>query len=176
MRRALNGLYDATGALAALSLVLIAVLILVQVVLRFFGLQIKSADDIAGYALVATTILGLAPTYRHNAHIRVSLLVDRFAPGTGLRTLIERGVTLFAAFLAGWAALVSSRFVYQSYLYHDVSQGLLAIPLFIPQMPMALGFIVFFIALLDDFIVDCMGGVQSHLAGANREADMPVES
>lgn len=175
MRRALNSLYAITAALAAASLILIAVLILLQVMLRLLGTQIKSADDIAGYALVATTLLGLAHTYRHNAHIRVGLLVERFPLGTKVRGMIEKGVTLFAALLVGWAAWVSTRFVYQSYSYHDVSQGLLAIPLWIPQSLMAFGFIVFFIALVDDLIVDVMGGVQSHLAAAASGDEMPVE-
>jgi TRAP-type C4-dicarboxylate transport system permease small subunit len=175
MRRALNSLYAVTAALAAASLILIAVLILLQVALRLFGTQIKSADDIAGYALVATTLLGLAHTYRHNAHIRVGLLVERFPLGSAVRGLIEKGVTLFAVILMGWASWVSTRFVYQSYIYHDVSQGLLAIPLWIPQSLMAFGFIVFFIALVDDLVVDMMGGVQSHLAAAGTGDEMPVE-
>ena len=74
----------------------IAGLILAQVALRTVGSQLQSADDFAGYALVATTIVGLAPTYRHNSHIRVGLLIDRFAVGSGVagRALqqVERAV------------------------------------------------------------------------------------
>jgi DHA1 family tetracycline resistance protein-like MFS transporter len=62
MRRALDTVYKLCGALAAAAMLLIAALILVQVFLRLFGGQIKSADDISGWALVATIILGLAPT------------------------------------------------------------------------------------------------------------------
>ena len=122
-----------------------------------FGTQLKSADDIAGYALVATTLLGLAPTYRHNAHIRVGLLVERFVLGGITRRWLERAVSLLASILVGWAAYYSIHFVWESFIYNEMSQGLLAIPLWIPQSVMAFGFFVFFIALVDDLIVDLSG-------------------
>lgn len=175
MRSLLDALYKVTAFLAAASLLTIALLILAQVLLRALGIQLKSADDIAGYALVGTTILGLAPTYRYNTHIRVSLLIDRFPLGSGARRLLERLIAAGACLLVGWAAWVSTVFVVESYQYNEMSQGLLAIPLFIPQSLMALGFIVFFVALLDDLIVDLAGGVQSHLAVAACADDMPIE-
>lgn len=175
MRRALDILYALTGLLAAAALVSIALLILAQVGLRAIGLQLQSADDFAGYALVATTILGLAPTYRHNAHIRVGLLIERFPVGTAPRQLLERLVTAGSALLVGWAAWTSLKFVHESYIYNEMSQGLLAIPLWMPQSAMAFGFVVFFIALLDDLATDLAGGTQSHLAAAATGDEMPVE-
>lgn len=175
MRRALDKLYAFCGALAAFAMLLIAALILMQVALRFFGSQIKSADDIAGWALVATIVLGLAPAYRHNSHIRVTLLIDRFKLGTSTRTFLERAVTALSTVLVGWAAYVSTHFVWESYTYNELNQGLLAVPMWIPQSFMAFGFIVFFIALVDDLIVDFMGGTQSHLAAASNGDEMPVE-
>jgi TRAP-type C4-dicarboxylate transport system permease small subunit len=175
MRRALDALYLMTAWIAALSLISIAGLILAQVGLRAFGSQLQSADDIAGFALVGTTIVGLAPTYRHNAHIRVSLLIERFALGTSVRKVLERLVTAVSVVLVGWAAWVSTHFVYESYIYNEVSQGLLPIKLWYPQSLMAFGFIVFFIALVDDLVTDLMGGTQSHLAHAAAGDEMPVE-
>jgi TRAP-type C4-dicarboxylate transport system permease small subunit len=175
MRRALDFLYRLTAFSAAASLITIGGLILAQVTLRLFSTQLQSADDIAGYALVATTVLGFTPAYRHNAHIRVSLLIDRFALDTGVRKWLERAISLLAAVLVGWAAWVSTQFAHGSYAYHELSQGLLAIPLWIPQSLMAFGFIVFFIALADDLITDLAGGTQSHLAAAADGDEMPVE-
>ena len=175
MRCALDYLYAATAWIAAASMVTIALLILAQVFLRLLGQQLQSADDVAGYALVGTTIVGLAPTYRHNAHIRVGLLIERFALGTPTRRLLERLVTAFAMILVGWAAWVSLRFVHESFIYNEVSQGLIPIKLWIPQSLMAFGFLVFFIALLDDLVTDLRGGTQSHLAAAADGDEMPVE-
>lgn len=175
MRRALDLLYQATGLLAAACLVAIAGLILAQVGLRLVGRQLPSADDFAGYALVGATLLGLAPTYRNNGHIRVGLLIERFPIGSTTRRLLERLGTAFAALLVAWAAWVSVKFVYDSFIYNEVSQGLLTIKLWVPQSLMAIGFVVFFIALIDDLIVDLMGGTQSYLAAPASPDAMPIE-
>lgn len=175
MRRALDTLYWLCGWLAAVAMLTIAALILIQVGLRFLGTQIKSADDIAGWALVATIILGLAPAYRHNSHIRVTLVLDRFRPGTRIRKFLERAVTALSVVLVGWATYVAVHFVWESYVYNELNQGLLAVPMWIPQSFMAFGFIVFFIALLDDLVVDLRGGMQSHLSTAGNGDEMPVE-
>jgi TRAP-type C4-dicarboxylate transport system permease small subunit len=174
MRRALDSLYAFTGFVAAASMVSIALLVLAQVAMRTFGTQVPSADDFAGFALVATTIVGLAPTYRHNAHIRVGLIIERFPLGSAGRKLLERIVVIASAFLVGWAALYATRFVHESFIYNEISQGLVAIKLWYPQSLMAFGFIVFFIALLDDIVTDFSGGTQSHLAAVTGD-EMPVE-
>lgn len=175
LRRALESLYSLTAFLAAAAMVVIAALILIQVVLRMVGMQLKSADDFAGYALVATIMLGLAPTYRHNAHIRVGLLIERFATGTRIRNAIELVVVMLSTVMVGWAAWISIRFVHDSYIYNEMSQGLLAIPLWMPQFFMAFGLFVFCVALIDDALVHLAGGMQSHLAVTNTGDDMPVE-
>jgi TRAP-type C4-dicarboxylate transport system permease small subunit len=175
MRRALNAFYGFTVFLAAAAMVSIAGLILVQVVLRLFGTQLKSADDFAGYALVATIMLGLAPTYRHNAQIRVGLIIERFALHSPIRRMLELFVVALSFVLVAWASWISLHFVYESYIYNEMSQGLLAIPLWMPQFFMAFGLTSFALALLDDLIVHLMGGMQSHLAHKTSADEMPVE-
>ena len=175
MRRILDLLYGLAGFVAAASMVGIAMLVLLQVLLRAFGTQIPSADDFAGFALIATTIVGLAPTYRHNSHIRVGLIIDRFPVGSGARQLLERLVVSASVILVGWAAWYSVKFVHESFIYNEINQGLLAVKLWYPQSLMAFGFVVFFIALLDDLITDLMGGTQSHLAVVDTGDEMPVE-
>lgn len=174
MRRALDSLYVFTAFVAAASMVGIALLVLAQVALRTVGGQVPSADDFAGFALVATTVVGFAPAYRHNAHIRVGLLIERFSPGTPARKLLERLVTLASAILMGWASWQCVRFVHESFLYNEINQGLVAVKLWYPQSLMAFGFVVFFIALLDDLVTDLTGGTQSHLAAVTGD-EMPVE-
>jgi hypothetical protein len=50
-----------------------------------------------------------------------------------------------------------------SYRIHDVSQGLVAVPLWIPQSGMALGLTIMAIALLDDLIAVLRHGTPSYL-------------
>jgi ABC-type spermidine/putrescine transport system permease subunit II len=53
------------------------------------------------------------------------------------------------AYLVYWAF----DFVYFSFIFDDISPGLLAIPFWIPRLAMALGTLVFLVALLDDLYV-----------------------
>ena len=55
---------------------------------------------------------------------------------------------LFTGYLTYW----SWDFVYFSFIFDDISPGLLAIPFWIPRLSMSLGVTIFLIALIDDFI------------------------
>ena len=65
-----------------------------------------------------------------------------------------RGGSAATAYLAWWA----SRFTYESWEFNDLAQGLLPLPLWIPQLSFALGSILLFIAVLDEFIIVLRGG------------------
>ena len=67
-------LFNFCGALAALSLLGIAVLILSQIGLRLMGSQIPSADDFAAWGLSASIFLALPATLIRGDHIRVTSL------------------------------------------------------------------------------------------------------
>lgn len=172
MRSIFDPLYRLTALMAVLALVSIAVIILADVTLRQFGSQIKSSDDFAGYALVATCMLGLAPTYRRGEHIRVGLLVERL---TGKARRLVEGLCLgFGVLALGWASWWTGRFVYDSWRFNDVSQGLLAIPLWMPQFFMFFGIFVMLIALSEDLLRLATGRAPSYLANAAAATELPT--
>ncbi len=164
-------LYALTAFLAVAALISIAAIILADVILRQFGGQVKSSDDFAGYALVATGLLGLAPTYRRGEHIRVGLLIDRLSGGA------RRGVELFClgfgVLATGWASWWTGQFVYDSWRFHEVSQGLIAIPLWVPQLAMFMGIFVLFIAMAEDLARVLAGGTASYAAVATTDLELP---
>src|SRR5262245_17355917 len=86
MRTCLDALYSGCGALAAIFLALIAALVVAQVGGRMAGVLVPGADDLAGYALTASSFLALAPTLRAGIHIRVTLFL-RGAPVARRRAL-----------------------------------------------------------------------------------------
>jgi TRAP-type C4-dicarboxylate transport system permease small subunit len=51
--------------------------------------------------------------------------------------------------------------VLDSYVFGDVSEGLLAIPRWIPQLPIVIGLTLFALALIEDFLVLARGGKAS---------------
>lgn len=56
LRRALDGLYDISAGLAALSLLSIFLVMMAQVALREMNIQFAGADDLSAYLCVATTL------------------------------------------------------------------------------------------------------------------------
>jgi TRAP-type C4-dicarboxylate transport system permease small subunit len=170
MRSPLEPLYRITAFLAVTALIGIAAIILADVILRQFGGQIRSSDDFAGFALVATGMLGLAPTYRRGDHIRVGLIIDRLTGQS--RRAVELLCLSFGVLAVGWASWWTGRYALTSYQIHDLSAGLVPVPLWIPQSFMVFGLAVLFIALLEDLFRTLTGRQPSYLANASAETEV----
>lgn len=162
-------LYRSMEILSGLALIGIGCIILADVGLRLVASQVPASDDFSGYGLVAVLFLGLAPAYRRGEHIRVGLIIDRI--GGRVRHGLET-VLLAAALVAiGWATFWCGRMVFDSWRFHDVASGLVAVPLWIPQLSMVVGLAVFAVALAEDLLRALKGGTPSHLAHAAASAD-----
>lgn len=149
MRRALDRLYLTSGQAAALALFTILALVIVQMVARWMGLLFKGGAQYAGYAMAATSFLAMAYTFNHAAHIRVSLFVN--AAGRWRRG-VEIWCYTLAALAGGFLAWYAVKATRLSYRINDISQGQDATPLWIPQTFMAIGAVIFAIALIDNLI------------------------
>ena len=73
----LDRLYDACGAVAAVFLLALLVVITLQMVARWSGQQFPGSTDYAGYCMAAASFFALAYALNRGAHIRVSLLLGR---------------------------------------------------------------------------------------------------
>ncbi len=161
MRAALELLYRTSGRLAGFFLVAIAVLSLAQIGGRLLGFAAHSFDEFAGYCMAASSFLGLAYALRAGEHIRMTLLLHR------TRGIARRGLV----FLAGFFTWYACDMLWFSFITHDVSQGLVPVPLWIPQTGMALGLVILLVALLDDLVVVVSRGTPSYdSAEANASA------
>ncbi len=144
-------LYQCSGLLSGLCIVIITLLLLAQIIGRLFGFIVPSAEDFAGYALAASTFLGLAYTFREGGHIRVTLLIQRFS---STPRKIQEGIILTLSFLLlCYLSYACGYMVYESYIYNEVSYGYIPIPLWIPQIPVALGVIALTLAILDALVM-----------------------
>ena len=155
MRRWLDRLYDAAAYLAALFLIGTLAMVLAGIFGRLLNFQIRGTDAYAGYFMAGTGFLALAHTLMRGEHIRVTLILERL--GARSRRALERWALGAAAVLAIAFAYFSVRLAWQSYVLHDVSTGNDATPLWLPQLSMALGTVVFAIAFLDRFVHELSG-------------------
>ncbi|MDX1608848.1 MAG: TRAP transporter small permease [Halofilum sp. (in: g-proteobacteria)] len=150
MRAILDRLYLVSGVLAATALAAIAVLVLSQTIGRLFGVLVPSANELAGYCVAASAFLGLAPTLNHGVHIRVRIVTQHLS--APVQRWLEGWCLLLGLGLSGFATWYAIDLVVGSWRYGDVSPGLLAVPLWIPQLGMAAGLSIFTLSLLDNLL------------------------
>jgi TRAP-type C4-dicarboxylate transport system permease small subunit len=148
MRRFLDRLYWGSGALAALCLAAICVMMLAQAFGREAGILIRGAEDITAWLCAASAFFALGHTFRHGELVRVGLWLDKLGPRSRwIAEIFALGITtLFTSYMM-WSV---ARFVYESWKFNEVAQGLLRVPIWIPQMTFVLGIAIFLVAVLDE--------------------------
>ena len=150
MRLLLDRLYAASGIAAAICLAGICVLMLAQAFAREAGFLLRGADDISAWLCAASAFLALAHTFRKGELIRVGLWVERL--GAVARRRVEILALAVAALCTGYMTWAIAKFVFESWKFNEVAQGLIKIPIWIPQLSLVLGSLIFLIAVLDDLV------------------------
>jgi TRAP-type C4-dicarboxylate transport system permease small subunit len=156
LRTFLDGLYRFAGYLAGLFLIAIFLLMMALSLGREVGINIPAGDDFASWCMAAMAFLGLAHTFRSGEMIRVGLLIDRLR-GRTRRVFEILSLTLGLAFV-GFFAWHAVRLTYDSWRFNDVAQGVLAVPLWIPQLGYSTGLVILFVAFVDEFVHVIRGG------------------
>ena len=167
MRALLDTLYRLAGALAAVGMIATLVMVASGIFARPFGIYLPGTDDYAGYAMAACGFLALAYTFKHGEHIRVSLVIERLGPR--LRRLTEWFAHAAGLVVAAALAWYAVELAWQSHEFDEISQGIDATPLWIPQLAMAIGAVILLIAVVDDFIQVSLGREPQRLAKADAE-------
>ncbi len=164
MRAALDRLYDVAAWLAAASMIGLLVMVLLSIAGRQFGFYVPGTDAYAGYLMAAAGFLALAHTLARNEHIRVTLVLTLAPPR--VRRSLEIFSLLLALLLAALFAFYSVRLAWQSYVFNDISTASDATPLWIPQLAMALGTIIFVVAFADQLALEWRGERRNGAADA----------
>lgn len=158
LRKTLDALYLAGGVIAAVSIVAICLVVSAQVALNIlarlggpgWSFTIPSYADFAGFALATASFMGLAYTLRAGTHIRVNLLITHL-PGP-VQWLLELAALGMAAAMSGYATWYAGALMLESRHYGDMSPGIIAVPLWIPQIAMVAGLGLLTLAFIDSFI------------------------
>jgi len=156
MRPFLDRLFTMAGYLAGLFMIGTLLAVLSSIFGRIIpALELHGADAYAGYCMAASAFLAMAPTLRRGEHIRVTLILHR------LSARMQRRLDIFchglALAVAGALAFYSIHLVQQSLVFNDVSTGLDATPLWIPQLGMDAGTVLFALAFAVD-LFDLLAG------------------
>jgi TRAP-type C4-dicarboxylate transport system permease small subunit len=156
IRAFLDGLYAFAGYLAGAFLIIIFLLMMGLSIGRQIGVNIPAGDDFTSWSMAAMAFLGLAHTFKSGEMIRVGLLIDR------LRGRIRWWFEMFSLVLGlgfvAYFAWNAVQLTYDSFRFNDMAQGVLAVPLWIPQLGYSGGLLILTIAFVDEFVHVARGG------------------
>ncbi len=155
LREVLDRLYLSAAWLAALMMVGLLAMVLLSIVSRLLHFHVPGTDAYAGYMMAGAGFLALAHTLRQGEHIRVTLIIA--ALRGRVRRALEIWSLVMASLLASLFAFYSCRLVWQSIQFNDISTANDATPLWIPQLGMALGALIFAVAFIDETILTIRG-------------------
>lgn len=156
-RRTLDALYAGAAVAGAASIALICALMIAQTLGRQFGFPTGAINDVVSWLCAAAAFLTMAHAFKHGDFVRVTLLLEKCNPVQRHRLEVAclALATAAIAYLAWWAC----RFTYQSWEFHEVAQGLWAVPIWIPQLSFAFGSVLFLVAVVDELVLVLQGNV-----------------
>jgi TRAP-type C4-dicarboxylate transport system permease small subunit len=167
LRRALDALYLFAGYAAGVFLVLVFAIMMVMSVGRQFSLNIPAGDDIASWCMAAMAFLGLAHTFKCGEMIRVGLLLERLHGRT--KQVAEVVALAVATGFILYYTRHAIQMTYDSWRFNDMAQGVLAVPLWIPQLGFTGGLVILSIALIDEMVNVLRGNRPTYEQGSPDE-------
>jgi TRAP-type C4-dicarboxylate transport system permease small subunit len=155
LRRLLESLYQAGGYLAAAAVVGVFVVMIGSALFRAMGWPTRGTNDVVAWLSAAAAFLGLAHTFKHGDLVRVSLLLEALSPRWRQRfelaTLSVAAV--FSGYLSSWALIGT----YDSYQFGQLADGLIPMPMWIPQCSFVVGSALLLLAVVDELVMVALG-------------------
>src|ERR1051325_7873341 len=119
MRRFLDRLYVAAGALGAVFVALICVIMVAQSILREFGVRTGAANDVVAWFCAAASFFAMAHAFKHGDFVGVTLLLEKVR--AKVRRVLEIGCLVIGVISIGYLAYWANRFTYDSYRFHEMA-------------------------------------------------------
>ena len=134
-------------ALAAIALLASMAMIVYSVVMRYLLNQpIPWVDEMVGYLLVACVMLAAADALRQGEHIAVDIVTERLSARgkrwTAVLGLLAVALSALLLLVEGWDMVAFSRMV------GLLSNGYLAVPMWIPQALVPVGALLLLLAAI----------------------------
>lgn len=148
LRPILDKLYLGCGAIAALALVLLLLIIIAQMVTRWLGITVPGLTSYAGYCMAISLFFALGYAFSQDSHIRVTLFLNGLGRSRRAFEIWSVGISAVIAVFFSYYAIKTT---YWSYQLHEVSQSQDAVAIWIPQLAMSIGTMVLAIAVIDRF-------------------------
>lgn len=155
MQRALDRLFEAAGACAALCVLAIFVLMIAASAGRGMNWPVGWVNDVVAWLGAAAAFLAMPHAFRQGDFVRVTLLLEKLSPRP--RRMFEAAsltvAAAFSTYLAWWAAASC----YESWRFEDVAGGMVAIPTWWPQLAFVVGAVLLAVAVVNELALVLRG-------------------
>lgn len=155
LRRWLDRIYLAAGALGAGFIVLICVLMVAQSIMRELGLRTGAINDIVAWFCAAAAFMAMAHAFKHGDFVRVTLILEKLPPRRCRQ--LETVALSIGAVAVGYLMWAACSYTYESWEFNDMATGMVALPMWIPQMSLVVGAVLFTLAVLDELYLVLQG-------------------
>lgn len=157
LRRFLDRLYWIAGVIGASCIALICLLMIAQSIMRELGVRTGAINDVVAWLCAAAAFFAMAHAFKNGDFVRVTLLLEKVSSSRRRQLeIVSLGIGVVATAYLAWSACM---FTYESWEFNDIAQGLLPLPMWIPQLSFAIGSVLLLIAVVDEFIIVLRGGV-----------------
>ncbi|MCC7326290.1 MAG: TRAP transporter small permease [Burkholderiales bacterium] len=169
--RAVGALARVGIALAAVALLTSMAVIAYSVVMRYaLNQPVPWVDELAGYLLVACVMLAAADALRQGEHIAVDIVTERLSRRARRWTarfgLVAVALSALLLAVQGYDMVAFSRMV------GLMSNGYLAVPMWIPQLLVPVGAVLLLLAALAEFATPAADEPESGDDGASTPLDV----
>lgn len=146
LTRPLFALTERVTRLSSLSLVLLALIVIVDVVGRAFSAPLSSGSDIGAMLMVGLIFFAVAGTQVDKDHVSMDALVALFPPR--LRRITDRINLAFCLVLALFLTYGTIKAAIKSFVVGEMALGALMLPLWPAKVVIAFGFALYTLIVL----------------------------
>jgi TRAP-type C4-dicarboxylate transport system permease small subunit len=148
VRTFLDRLFNATGAIAAIFVFSIFAVMIITSTMRMLGLNTGGSEDVVSWLTAAAAFFGMGHAFKHGDFVRVELLISKMAPAK--RRFFELITLTAGSVFTGYVAWSVCSYVWEIFKFNDLSQGLVVVPMWIPQLSIVIGSLLLFLAFVDE--------------------------
>lgn len=161
---------DIAAYISAGILIIDIVLIFAEVFSRFvLHESVIIAEEFSAYSLVAMVFLGLAYTFYHGGHLRITSLIRSLK--SGAKWVRIAGLTVGMIWVVV-ACVATGSFVWNSFERHIRSTSQIMTPLAWPQMVLPIGLALFALAIVAKILKDILNSNGNRATGDSTTEDM----
>ncbi|KAA0892563.1 TRAP transporter small permease subunit [Pusillimonas sp. ANT_WB101] len=123
----------------ALAFLLLVGIIMYEIIIRYFGYSTVLSVEFSGYMMATLVSWSACYSLFEKAHVRIDILYQRQRPI--IKSILDAVSMICFASVAIAVAWSAMNLAVDSWEFKDVSSSILRVPLWIPQISWALGFL-----------------------------------